>query len=294
MPTEVTWRSPATVSGLHAAEAIGRRQTLADARLAEAIRIPAMQLAAEISAVNLPGERFWRHLIPLAGKIEGRRAFVEAAVAKLIGRGGRFDQVVSNLAAHVAAVEAAMKLALPDLANELALRERPLREQWEGRGPGLLQQLGWLTEEQLIVPECEVLLVYPALGGAGEPHLAYNSVRIEGVLANPVADVPEVARLAWLIAQLHLDLPIYSERIHADRFPHIARFAMLPAALAAAENVELLRFTPETVRSAIAAWRLSVPKGVDAAMLIMEWWQTYRDARPPWNVALEALNEMFG
>jgi hypothetical protein len=282
------------VSGLHAAEALAKRMALADSRLDEAIRLPATQLAAEISAVNLPAERFWRHLVPLAARMESRRAAVEAAVMKTIGRVPRFDQIVSNLAACVAAIDAAMKAAIPDLSDELALRERPLREQWEARGPGLLAQFGWLTEESMIVPECEALLVYPALGGGGEAHLAYNSVRIEGVLANPVAELPEVVRMGWLISQLQLDLPIYSERIHADRFLHIARFAMLPATLQAAENVELSRLTPETVRSAIAAWRLAVPKGVDAPTLIMEWWQTYQQAKPPWNVALEALNEMFG
>ena len=53
-----------------------------------------------------------------------------------------------------------------------------------------------------MLPQCDVLLIHPALGGAGEAHLAYNSVRIEAVLANPNADLPEVVRLAWLIAQV--------------------------------------------------------------------------------------------
>jgi hypothetical protein len=137
-------------------------------------------------------------------------------------------------------------------------------------------------------------LVHPALGGGGEAHLAYNSVRIEAVLANPVAELPEVVRLAWLIGQLHLDLPAYGETIHADRLPHIARFAMLPPALSAAEAVELGRFSVDSVRLALAAWRLSVPADVDGAALLYEWWQTYRQTRPPWPVAMAALDQMFG
>jgi len=139
-----------------------------------------------------------------------------------------------------------------------------------------------------------VLLVHPALGGAGEAHLAYNSVRIEAVLANPNAELPEVVRLAWLIAQLQCDLPKYSDTIHADRLPRIARYAMLPAALLAAEAVELLRFTPEMIGQAMTAWRLAVPQGIDAAGVVNQWWQTYLETRPPWNVALAALDQMFG
>jgi hypothetical protein len=294
MSTELSWRPQPLVSALHAAKAVSRKQPLADRRLAEALAEPAARLASEISAAHLPAERFWRHLIPLATQIDSRRQFVETAVTKTVGRGPRFEAVCTHLAAAVAAVDCAMRAALPQLADELAIRERPLREQWEARGPGLLKQIGWLTDEALIVQQSEVLLVHPALGGDGEAHLAYNNVRIEAVLANPIAELPEVVRLGWLVAQLDLDLPIHSESIQADRLPHVARFAMLPATLAAAQAVELARFTPETLSTAISAWRLSAPAGLDAAALVNEWWQTYQQSRPPWRVALAALNQMFG
>lgn len=294
MNTEVIWRPELATSILHAAEAIARKQPLADSRLAAAIAEPAMQLAAEIRAADLPAGRFWAHLLPLSAGIASRRQLVEAAVTKTIGRGLRFDSTVSNLDASLAALEKAAHAALPKLREELPLRERPIREQWEARGNGLLRHMGQLTDESLIPSRCEVLLVHPALGGFGEAHLAYNSVRLEGVLANPLAELPEVVRLAWLIAQLQLDLPAISESIHADRLPHIARYAMLPAALIAAESVELVRFAPDALARAIAAWSLSVPTGVDAAALISEWWQTYQETRPPWSVALEALDQLFG
>jgi hypothetical protein len=158
----------------------------------------------------------------------------------------------------------------------------------------MLNEIGRLTDESLIATNLDVLLVHPALGGGGDAHLAYNSVRIEAVLANPVAELPEAVRLAWLVSQLQLDLPVHSEEIHADRLPHIARYAMLPAALIAAESVELVRFAPDALAQAVSAWHLAVPPGVDAAALISEWWQTYQETRPPWNVALAALDQLFG
>ena len=293
MSVELTWRPSAFVSCLHAAEAIGRNLPLADPRLAEAITGPAQHLAALIRAAQLPAERFWRHLLSLAATSDGRRQVVEAAVIRTIGRGPRFEQLSADLIAAVMEVESAQRVALPNLAHELPLRERPLREQWEARGPGLLFHLSQITEEELLPERCEVLLVHPALGGGGEAHLASNSVRLEAVLANPVAELPEIVRLAWLIAQLKLDLPAYSETIHADRLPHLARYAMLPAVLVAAEAVELARYTPQTMRQAVIAWRLAEPRGVDSAAVAGDWWQTYQEARPPFHIALAALDQMF-
>ena len=61
-----------------------------------------------------------------------------------------------------------------------------------------------------------------------------------------------------------------------------------------ASTALLDRFTPEAIGTAISAWRLVSPPGVDAAAVVSQWWQTYIETRPPWNVALAALDQMFG
>src|SRR5437868_7458918 len=152
MGVEVTWRMNALTSGLHAAEAVARDEPLAEPRLTEALTEPARQLAAEIRAADLPAERFWRHLIPLSANLAGRRLLLDAALTKTIGRGARLETVIGALEGRLAAVEIANQAALPNLNEELALRERPLREQWEARGNGMMQRIGQLTEEELIVP----------------------------------------------------------------------------------------------------------------------------------------------
>jgi hypothetical protein len=294
MGPNITWRISPLSSSLHAAEAIGRQEPLADARLAAALDAPARLLADEIRAVNLPWERFWSHLLGPSGEAGGRRLLVETALKKIAGRAARIEQVTTRLSALIAGVETAFQEAVPGFNEELPLRIGPLREQWEARGPGLLLAIGRHTEEALMVQECSVVALYPALGGAGRAHLSYNSARIEAVLANPHEKLPEVVRLAWLIAQLNIDLPTYSEAIHRDRLHHIAAYAMLPAALAAAEEVELVRNTPELISQAIAAWRLPAPPGVEPATFLGDWWQTYHETRPPWSVALVALDRLFG
>jgi hypothetical protein len=294
MGIQITWRTSPLASGLHAAEAIGRGLPIADPRLAASLEAPAQILAGEVRAANLPEARFWTHLLGLSGTPTGRRLLVETAIRKTAGKVARLEELVARVAAAVAGVETAMQEALPALSDELELRIRPLREQWEARGLGLMQAIGWRTDESLIVKECDVLAVYPALGGGGGAHLPYNSVRIEAVLANPIAELPEVVRLAWLIGQLHLEVPIYSESIHAERLPYVAAYAMLPPTLAAAEELELVHGTPELIRQAAGAWQMPSPPGMDAADLVHEWWQTFLETRPPWNVALAALDRMFG
>jgi hypothetical protein len=281
------------VSALHAAEAAGRGLAIVDPRLAGAIDLPTKQLAGEIAAAGLPPVRFWRHLIPLAARIDSRRQLVEMAVVKTVGRIDRLDTIAASLMAAVAAADTAVRSAVPNLLEELQLREGPIRQQWEARGPGMLAQMALMTDETLLADECQVVLIHPALGGGGEAHLAYNQVRLEAVLANPLAELPEVVRLGWLAAQVQLDLPALSEQIHADRLPLIAGLAMLAPVLAAAEYVELARFTPETLRLAVDAWRLPVPGGIKAGDLVLGWWQTYQETRPPWPVALAALDQML-
>jgi hypothetical protein len=51
--------------------------------------------------------------------------------------------------------------------------------------------------------------------------------------------------------------------------------------------------SPQLIGKAISAWNLTVPPDVDAAALISDWWSTYLDGRPPWGVALTALDQML-
>lgn len=291
---QLAWKPSLVTTALHAAEGLSRGMKPADAAIASVLAGPAERLQQAIEARGGAPARFWRHLLGLAAKVDGGRALAETALVKTVGRGEQFESATARLAAAIGEMTSAVRTALPQFDQEMDLRSRPLIEQWEARGPGLLWQIGSRTEEQLLAPAADVILVHPVIGGAGDAHLSYNSVRIEAVLANPHADLPEVVRLGWLLAQLQLDLPVWSENIHADRLPHIARFAMLPAALKAAEEVELARFTPELVAKAISAWQIASPSDIDAAATVLDWWHTYETSRPSFRVALEALDQMFG
>jgi hypothetical protein len=137
-----------------------------------------------------------------------------------------------------------------------------------------------------------VLLVHPVLGGGGEAHLLYDSLRVEAVLYHPVPELPETLRLAWLIAQLNQELPGYSEAIDPVRLHDLAAIALVPAALMSAEYVDLARFDEPTLARALQAW--GVPLVTEATpALVWDWWHTYFETRPPWRIALQALDHLI-
>ncbi|MHB8970885.1 MAG: hypothetical protein ACYC3X_15320 [Pirellulaceae bacterium] len=287
------WTASFRASCLHAAEALAHGQLVGDSRLAEAITGPAQELRQAIHAAGLPRTPFWRHLVGLSVMVDGLRELAERAVSRTVGA-PRAEQIAARLVPSIAAVEAAMRKTLPSLLDELTLRERPLREQWEARGPGLLHNIVRWTDPRIVPTEARVVLVHPALGGGGAAHIPYNNVHMEAVLTNPVPDLPEILRLGWLLAQLNLDLPVFSERVSGARLAEVAELAMLPVTLQAAEDVELATVTPEMLDLALQAWNIVTPPDLDAADVLWRWWGTYVETRPRWDVAFTALDRMLG
>jgi hypothetical protein len=293
MPTTLRWIVSPSASAFHAAERIAAGRALADVALAQAIREPAEKLAAVIAASGIPASVFWAHAAALAAGIHNNRELASVALTKTIGRSPRQQALIDPLAAAITALEYAYNAWSPGALDELELRSGPLREQWEARGPGMLTHIAALTEADLIVPQADVLLVHPASGGGGCAHLAYNSVRIEAMLANPHETLPEVVRLAWLVAQLNIDLPRHQGNLTRERLAEVGRLAFLPPALAAAEHVELARQDTPTL-ALLISWNTSTAD--QAAMLaptLEEWWEVYSASRPAWSIALAALDRMI-
>ena len=69
---------------------------------------------------------------------------------------------------------------------------------------------------------------------------------------------------------------------------------MLPGVLQASETVELSELTPFTIAEALPAWKIEVAADKDIAGTLLTWWDTYRQTRPAWGIALAALDQMIG
>jgi hypothetical protein len=113
-----------------------------------------------------------------------------------------------------------------------------------------------------------------------------------------MVELPEVVRLAWMLSQLNLELPIHSEHIGTHLIGRLGPLAMLPATLAAAEVLELSKCDESTAELAIEQWHIPVPKDKDVHQQVvpalMDWWETYLQTKPSMGTALQALAKMQG
>ena len=303
---QLTWRASVGATSMHVAVRLAHGRTLADRRLTAAMEPPTRLLGDELAAAGLPRDEVLAQFYALATSgVDNNRRLVEQSLTKLLGANKVGEDVVNRLTGRITDVERAMlhfhrptidetRGRDAELVEELVLRGRPLEEQWAARGPGLLHTLAQLTEDGLLAEHADVVLVYPALGGDGTAHLRVNAVSFEAVLANPHHDLPEVLRLAWLLAQLNMDLPRYAEVVPGERLTALAGLATVPAVLAAAQEVELARLDRSTIERALVVWRAAATaSGPDVAATLLDWWTTY-DARPtPWAVGLAALDQML-
>src|SRR5690606_32210927 len=127
-------------------------------------------------------------------------------------------------------------------------------------------------------------------------------VWIEAVLANPLPEVPEVLRLAWLIARLGLAAQLLPPSpAEADEQPEqqarsfeVLSLALLPVTLQAAAELELgpaPAQAPHLINTAAAAWS----GAIDAAVVetLQRWWSQSEELKPPFPVALMALDRML-
>ena len=293
MATELRWIVNQSANSFYAADLIRRGIELPDGELIAALREPTAGLSAAVDTGGLPVELFWRHLVPLAARIGGNRELAKTVLRKLLGMDPRAEFLVNRLAGWFSEMEAAANRAMPQLCEQVESLGQRVQQQWARHGDLMLATVARLTDQQLIVSQADVLPVYPFGSGGGTSHLLYNSVSIETDSHDPVAELPEVLRLVWLISQLNVDLPMFSENLQPGRRPLIAAASMIPAVLEAAEESELDRYERPSVATALAAWRIEGPPDVDLADVIAHWWSTYIETRPPWNVALTALDRMI-
>jgi hypothetical protein len=285
---ELRWRISDSASCFHAATALAAGNPLVNVELATALQPEVAGLLLEATHLGCEGTRLLELLAMLGGEIDNNQQLATAVLKRLAGLQST-DQAAAGLSRRISSLEAAYLKICPGIAEELTLRAGPLREQWEARGPGLLTQLANLTEPRLVAEGATILLVQPVLGGFGAAYIPANIVRIEALIADASPQLPETVRLGWLLAQLNLDVPIFEGPLTRDRQFDIGRLALLPAVLAAAEKVELIRDGEAVLSQALTAWT----GDSSATEALAAWWDTFCASRPVWSVALAALDQML-
>jgi hypothetical protein len=286
---EIRWTASFSASCVHAVLCREQGFAAADGELADLIDEPAEVLIASIRENNLDVVATLTALEALASEFDNNRQLVEITLTRL--HGGSAEHVVSQIAAAIGILESKLLAARPEMVKGLALRSRPLQEQWQARGPGLLRQLAKLTDDSFVAPSAAVVLVTPWVGGHGRADLKANRVLFEAVLANPHDDMPETLRLGWLLAQLQADVPIYSEAISTGALERMTALATVPAILSAAQEVEWATCDAATITRALSCW---YPDALPFADGLTRWWQAYEGGNRSWAVAWRALEPLLG
>ncbi|MBL8825889.1 MAG: hypothetical protein JNM18_02825 [Planctomycetaceae bacterium] len=290
--TTLTWIANTAVSWLDTAEALVAGGEIVDTALADALTNETRQLRIVLDEHGIDTAPFFNHAVPLAYHESGDRALATVALRKTLGSDAH-SSAIGDVAMALTEFKHAGNRAHPKLLDDLTLRSRPIREQWEGRGPGLLAGVAQRTESTVLVDDARIFVVHPIRGGGGVAHPWENSVRIEAVLTNPIGELPEIVRLAWLLAGLNVDLPRYSERLNSPLRLIVARLALVPVVLGAAADVELVRPSAELLPLALRTWGFAAESSDRFAPIVERWWQTYQEMKLPWPGALAALEQML-
>lgn len=288
--TKIRWIASSEASALHAAAALAAGRTIVDARLAQALADPTSQLVAALIRSVVPPAEFFLQAIPLAcqnGEVELTELAAQAA-ERAIDR-PISDESRGAIAKAIADLFSAQTLAIPDLQHQLVVRSGPLAEQWEARGPGLLARIGRSTDLAMIPAEVDVAFVYPACGGGGVSS-SYNLVRIEAVLANPCAALPEVLRIGWLISQSNFKTLEVLRVLSPERLNWLAGMAMAIATLDSAAYVELARLDMPTLKVALQAWGLTDQLQPGQVGALFRWWHRWSDTPTDWDHMILALD----
>lgn len=290
---QLSWKPSSSSSAMHAAELVAHGHDLFDTELNTKLA-PISKSLEEMGILSLVGkERFWDWLIGLSCEYENNIQLAERVVAKTHGTSGVPRDLSTRLAALIRDAEKALFERVPKINEELPKRLGPMQELWSTYGPGLMLQIGKLTDPALIVKEATIIPVHPMVGGHGGVLLQTNRCWIEAVLTNSNPTLPEVVRLAWLLSQLESDLPIHGELVNSGRLAWISSLAMLPPVLLAAQELELGHFDEDQLLLAIEKWWIPNPTEHSLVDTVLSWWDTYSNERPLWRIALTALDKML-
>ncbi|MBX3423176.1 MAG: hypothetical protein KF752_16585 [Pirellulaceae bacterium] len=239
-------------------------------------------------------DRYWQWLFQLAPDCSNWHDLSQRLIMRCLSPHERTTGQATRLAACLIGAERAFANEHPDFGTTIKFRVRPLQEQWEAYGPGLLSQIQPVVGPQVLEERAEVLLVQPIVGGYGLAHLNTNRCHIEAVLTNADPQLTETLRLAWLLSQLGLERPPYSDHINAHRLPMIAALSMLPPTLHAAEQLGIGQLSAIWLQRAIAQWKLPTA-GISEnslAEVLLVWWETVNDHQTSWCTAMTGLDRM--
>lgn len=300
---DIQWRVCANASCFQATQALLRGEQLENAKFEEELssQLPLLTMALEI--VGARQETLFEHLIPLAPELSNNRTLAEVALRKTLGTQLPGDRI-GLFASAFSALQSSTLRAMPNLIDEASQAGIQFRSTWERYAPRLLPELARLTDAGLVSDTAMVTFVGGIGGRRGRVFIQSNAVHwqpeparaalvdVESMAHDTPENLPDLLQFAWLLSQLNLDLPRFAEPLDYSTSWQVGQLGLVAIVLATAESAQMLTFDEATLRQYLTAWH-----GEDVAEsttgTLWDWYHVYKNARPTWNVAVQALVRML-
>lgn len=289
--TKVSWKHSAAGSVLYAAAAVAQNLPLNDPRL-NRLLVPAVDdINTQLGASDLDWRDFWQAMVKGGFQSRDDLELCENALQAAGCSSLTVDTMAKAISGAITDLRLLFGERFPKLAEQLPLRSGPLRTAWEAYGPGLLRQIAKLTHDELLPQRVTVWFVQPVAAGGGDADAKSKTVWMEAMLTNVDTQVPEVLRLAWLIARVGLGHENANRFVDPGRLPAVASTALVPIVLAAGRELDLLPTEAWPVPQATQLWlRNTAAKRSD---IIQSWWRQLSSGETPFPVAIKALDRML-
>ena len=290
----IRWSVDADLSFLHAAEVVASGGLCSDRKTEQALAGPVTEINSRLLSASLDMGAFWQRLLderlsdpnhPNACSI----ALLDAGCSEL-----QVEQTASVITNRLSEARMAFQRRFPKLAEQLDLRGRPIRTQWDTYGPGLLNNIAlqiwsdsppadwWPTR-------IDGLLIQPMRGGDGGYESNLRKFWIEAMLTDADQSVPEVLRVAWLVTQLAVEVHT-RERSSESPSSLPWEIGCVPMVLSAGRELDLVKGDTLPLEAALRLWNLGTS---ETSGVLLEWWEQARASSSPIPVSLKQLDQML-
>lgn len=256
-------------------------------------------LTQSVQTIN---DRLLTHSLDLASFWETLRSSAQcgsevlASIPDSLDAAGCSELMIENAQRQVATLLADsrqdMEQAFPQLAAQIELRYRPLRDRWETCGFGLLRTLakgfwgGNFAAEPDVKNQIPLVMIQPIRGGDGGVDAEAGRVWMEAMLTDVDPEVPEILRLAFFNHLLLVMRTLNFDHLSKE-MRHAYRLAIMVQCLEVGGEFDLIRSGDLPIGRVMELWRIGDTSEVGA---VVSWWEEMSSADDPWPIRVQRLS----
>ncbi|QDS92929.1 hypothetical protein FF011L_16840 [Roseimaritima multifibrata] len=289
--TTIKWTHSAPGSVLYAAGAVALNRPISDPEVDALLIGPVTDINSQIGSTDLELTTFWEALIAAGFEDSDDPKRCEQALAAAGCSPLALDTLARAVAGKLTEIRLAYNERFPKLAEQLPLRGRPLQTAWDERGRGMLVQIGQQTHADLLPKKVEIRLVQPVSGGGGYVDFQHQAIWVEAMLTNVDPQVPELLRIAWLVARLGIGQGGANRMVEATHLPVVAALGLIPIVLQAGQNLDLVPPGELPIQRTLDLWQQGAAPAT--TLVLQDWWRQVNSGSTPFPVALKALDRML-